>query len=151
MNIGEWLKMTSSSLLYYIYKVIKNSEDPVTMVALANWPPGSLHIRWEQVTIFNKGIGFLCGLKFFKLHCHYILWRILIRPVCAWCCKYATHLLSKFCQRISYELLNIHACSFLMFWNRGRVYSEKNWRGVRPRFRNHTLGYGDRRLKSYPW
>ena len=34
----------------------------------------------------------------------------------------------------------------------GGGYSEKFWRGVRPSFfRNHTLGYGDRGPKSYPW
>ena len=41
--------------------------DPVTMVELAT----SHQVRcnhWEQVAIFNEGIGFLCGLKFFALN-----------------------------------------------------------------------------------
>ena len=45
-----------------------------------------------------------------------------------WCCKYAKIITVKYVTMNDYELLNIEACSFLMFWNRGWV---KRPRGLR--------------------
>ena len=95
--------------------------DPVTMAALATGHQVRC-ILWEQVPIFNKGIGFSMWIK---IPCiEYILWRILTTKFMFDARKKMLNFTVKNLLPInSYEFLNIQACSFRVFWNKGCTQS----------------------------
>ena len=96
-----------------------SQSNPVTMVVLATGH--QVHcILWEQVTIFNKGIDFLCGLKFFALS---IYLRRILATNSMFDVANPLKISVKDVPMNNYELLNIQACSFLMFRNRGCTQS----------------------------
>ena len=76
------------------------------------------HVRcilWEQEAIFNKGIGFLCGLKLFTLI--YFVNNIYNQVYVA-----VANILKNSVKDVpinNYELLYIQACSFHEVWNKG--------------------------------
>ena len=67
-------------------------------------------ILWEQGAIFNKEIGFLCGLKKIALN----IFRVTTKSMFD-----VANMLKKITVKDvpinNYELLNIQACSFVMF------------------------------------
>ena len=72
-------------------------------------PIGSLRILEHAAAILNKGVGFYVDLH--SLHqIHFV--KNIYDQLVIWCCKYNKKLLSM----NNYELLNIQACSFRMFW-----------------------------------
>ena len=73
-----------------------------------------------QVAIFNKGLAFV-WIKLFALNifCE----EYLQTSLCLMLQTCLNFLLSKVFPRNNFELLNIQACSFLMFWNRGCTQS----------------------------
>ena len=108
----------------------------VTMVMLATGHQVPC-ILWVQVAIFNKKTACLCGLKFFS----YFM-KNTYNQVYVWCCKYAKNTVKDVPMNY-YELLNLQACSFLMFWNSGctqsPVVSCKYW--VVPLISTRVSGY----------
>ena len=85
------------------------------------WPPGLLHTLGAGGHVIEQKDWFLHGVKFFALN---IFWRTCTyNQVYVWCCKHAKNITVKDVTINNYELLNIQACSFLMFWNRGCTQS----------------------------
>ena len=70
-----------------------------------NWPPGLLHTLGAG----NKGIGFFVKSTYSQVY--------------AWCCNYAKNYTVKDMPINNHDHLNIHACSFNMFWNKGCTQS----------------------------
>ena len=100
------------------------------MVALATGH--QVHcILWVQGDTYNKGIGF-CGFLWIKILCiEYILWRILTTKCMFHFVIMLKRLTVKDVPINNYDLLNIQACSFNVFWNtpstQSVVVSSKYW------------------------
>ena len=85
------------------------------------WPRSLSPYGVNRPQWVNKGIGFLYGLKLFALN---IFCKEYLQPsLCLMlqiCFKKST---GKDVQINNYEFLNIHTCSFNLFWNRDCTHS----------------------------